>query len=112
MTTPDRRSTPANVTTVTGAAAQTPPAGLLDDALRALEPDFRLDSLVALSSDRALYHAWDRVLKRPVSIRVHLAAEAPGRAWFMRETAFVDKSLDQHKIDNLRFQRYFARRKT
>ena len=67
-------------------AAQTPPAGLLDDALRALEPTFRLDNLVALSSDRALYHAWDRVLKRPVSIRVHLAAEAPGRAWFMRET--------------------------
>jgi len=73
------------VTAVTN-AAQTPPAGLLDDALRALEPTFRLDNLVALSSDRALYHAWDRVLKRPVSIRVHLAAEAPGRAWFMRET--------------------------
>src|SRR6266550_424782 len=70
----------------TPAAPQTPPAGLLDDALRALEPTFRLDNLVALSSDRALYHAWDRVLKRPVSIRVHLAAEAPGRAWFMRET--------------------------
>jgi len=74
------------VTAVTNAADQTPPAGLLDDALRALEPTFRLDNLVALSSDRALYHAWDRVLKRPVSIRVHLAAEAPGRAWFMRET--------------------------
>ena len=70
----------------TPAAPQTPPAGLLDDALRALEPTFRLDNLVALSSDRALYHGWDRVLKRPVSIRVHLAAEAPGRAWFMRET--------------------------
>jgi serine/threonine protein kinase len=75
------------VTSVTTTAApQTPPAGLLDDALRALEPTFRLDNLVALSSDRALYHAWDRVLKRHVSIRVHLAAEAPGRAWFMRET--------------------------
>jgi len=74
------------VTSVTKTASQTPPAGLLDDALRALEPTFRLDNLVALSSDRALYHAWDRVLKRPVSIRVHLAAEAPGRAWFMRET--------------------------
>ncbi len=75
------------MTSVTSTAApQTPPAGLLDDALRALEPTFRLDNLVALSSDRALYHAWDRVLKRHVSIRVHLAAEAPGRAWFMRET--------------------------
>ena len=85
MTTPDRRS-PTHVTGVTSAAAQTPPAGLLDDALRALEPAFRLDNLVALSSDRALYHAWDRVLKRHVTIRVHLAPEAPGRAWFMRET--------------------------
>jgi len=74
------------VTAVTNATEQTPPAGLLDDALRALEPTFRLDNLVALSSDRALYHGWDRVLKRPVSIRVHLAAEAPGRTWFMRET--------------------------
>jgi serine/threonine-protein kinase len=85
--TPDRRSPTPNVTSVTSTVvAQTPPAGLLDDALRALEPTFRLDNLVALSSDRALYHAWDRVLKRHVSIRVHLAAEAPGRAWFMRET--------------------------
>jgi serine/threonine protein kinase len=85
--TPDRRSPATNVTPVTGAAApQTPPAGLLDDALRALEPTFRLDNLVALSAERALYHAWDRVLKRNVTIRVHLAAEAPGRAWFMRET--------------------------
>jgi len=74
------------VTPVTSAPAQTPPAALLDDALRALEPTFRLDNLVTLSSDRALYHAWDRLLKRHVSIRAHLAAEAPGRAWFMRET--------------------------
>ncbi|HLZ46264.1 MAG TPA: serine/threonine-protein kinase [Gemmatimonadales bacterium] len=74
------------MTAVTTAAPQTPPAGLLDDALRALEPAFRLDNLVALSSERALYHAWDRVLKRPVTLRVHLAPEAPGRAWYMRET--------------------------
>jgi serine/threonine protein kinase len=74
------------VTAVTTPPAQTPPAGLLDEALRALEPTFRLDNLVALSSERALYHAWDRLLKRHVTIRVHLAAEAPGRAWFMRET--------------------------
>jgi len=85
VTTPDRRS-PTTVTAVTSAVSQTPPAGLLDDALRALEPTFRLENLVALSSERALYHGWDRVLKRPVTIRVHLAAAAPGRAWFMRET--------------------------
>ena len=64
----------------------TPPVGALDDAIKALEPAFRLDSLVALSSERALYHAWDRLLKRHVAIRLHLAPETPGRAWFLRET--------------------------
>ena len=64
----------------------TPPAGLLEDVARALEPAFRLDRLVALSPERALYHAWDRVLKRFVALRVHLAPDAPGRSWFVRET--------------------------
>src|SRR5207247_10286818 len=64
-----------------------PPTDLLDEARRALEPAFRLDHLVALSAERALYHGWDRVLKRPVAVRVHLgAAGNPGRAWFLRET--------------------------
>ena len=64
-----------------------PPTDLLDEARRALEPAFRLDNLVALSAERALYHGWDRVLKRPVAVRVHLgAAGNPGRAWFLRET--------------------------
>jgi serine/threonine protein kinase len=73
------------VTTVTK-PAHTPAAGLLDDALRALEPAFRLDNLVAVSPERALYQGWDRVLKRHVAIRVHLTVDTPGRAWFMRET--------------------------
>src|SRR2546427_5665465 len=64
----------------------TPPAGLLEDVARALEPAFRFDRLVALSPERALYHAWDRVLKRFVALRVHLAPDAPGRSWFVRET--------------------------
>src|SRR3989449_9013022 len=64
----------------------TPPAGLLEDVARALEPAFRVDRLVALSPERALYHAWDRVLKRFVALRVHLAPDAPGREWFIRET--------------------------
>ena len=85
MRTPDRGSPVPHVTTVTP-PPQTPAAGLLDEALRALEPAFRLDNLVALSPERALYHAWDRVLKRPVAIRVHLIAGTPGRAWFLRET--------------------------
>jgi hypothetical protein len=74
------------VTGVTHAGAQSPPPALLDEALRALEPAFRLDNLVAMSPDRALYQAWDRVLKRYVGIRLHLTPGTPSRAWFMRET--------------------------
>src|SRR5437773_1386519 len=63
----------------------TPPADLLDHLVRALEPIFRLDDLVALSPERALYRAWDRLLKRPIALRAHLVPDGPGRAWFLRE---------------------------
>src|SRR5712691_7509304 len=72
-----------------GAAAMshpTPPADLLDDVVRALAPAFRLDQRVAATPERAVYHAWDRVLKRSVALHVHLAPDTPGRAWFLRET--------------------------
>jgi eukaryotic-like serine/threonine-protein kinase len=64
----------------------TPPASLLDDVVQALTPAFRLDQRVATTPERAVYHAWDRLLKRPVALHVHLAPDAPGRAWFLRET--------------------------
>jgi serine/threonine protein kinase len=79
--------------------AATPPVGLLDEAIRALEPAFRLDSLIALSPERALYHAWDRLLKRDVAIRIHLSSDTTGRAWFMRETetlAALDHATIRH----------------
>ena len=63
-----------------------PPADLLDDVVRALTPAFRLDQRVAATPERAVYHAWDRVLKRSVALHVHLAPDSPGRAWFLRET--------------------------
>jgi len=63
----------------------TPPTDLLDSLVRALEPVFRLDDLVALSAERALYRAWDRLLKRPIALRAHLVPDGPGRAWFLRE---------------------------
>ncbi len=62
-----------------------PPPELLGGVLQALEPAFRMD-LVAATPDRAVYHAWDRLLKRHVALHVHLMADAPGRAWFLRET--------------------------
>ncbi len=64
----------------------TPPVDLLTGLTDALEPAFRLEHLVALSRERALYQAWDRMLKRFVALRVHLSPDSPGRAWFLRET--------------------------
>ncbi len=67
-------------------ARLTPPVDLLREIVPALEPAFRLDPLVVLSRERALYHAWDKILKRHVALRVHLIPDSPGRAWFLRET--------------------------
>src|SRR6266540_6035972 len=64
----------------------TPPTELMDGLARALAPAFRLDQLVAQSPERAMYRAWDRLLKRYVALRVHFAPQSPGRAWFLRET--------------------------
>jgi serine/threonine-protein kinase len=66
-------------------SSDTPPVDLLSGITPALEPDFRLDHLVELSRERALYRAWDRRLKRSVALRVHLIPDSPGRAWFLRE---------------------------
>src|SRR5437773_11182032 len=64
----------------------TPPVDILAGITPALEPTFRLDQLVALSPERALYKAWDRSLKRSVALRLHLVPGSPGREWFVRET--------------------------
>jgi len=64
----------------------TPPVDLLSGLATALGGGFRLESLIALSRERALYKAWDRWLKRFVALRVHLIPGSAGRAWFLRET--------------------------
>src|SRR5213083_493431 len=63
-----------------------PPVDRLEGLVQALDPAFRLDQEVVVSPERALYRAWDRILKRYVALRVHLVPDAPGRAWFLRET--------------------------
>jgi len=67
-------------------SADTPHVDVLAGITPALEPAFRLDQLVALSPERALYKAWDRRLKRAVALRLHLVPGSPGRDWFLRET--------------------------
>src|SRR5574341_2281596 len=81
-------------------APDTPPVDLLGGLSAALDPPFRLDNLVALSRERALYHAWDRVLKRPVALRIHLIPNSPGRAWFLRETETL-AALDHPSIRHI-----------
>jgi serine/threonine protein kinase len=78
-------------------ARDMPPVDLLSSVLPALEPTFRLDQLVALSRERALYHAWDRLLKRHVALRVHLTPHSADRAWFLRETETL-AALDHPSI--------------
>ncbi|HEU5039563.1 MAG TPA: protein kinase, partial [Gemmatimonadales bacterium] len=51
----------------------------------ALGDRFRLDRLVAVSSERVLFEAFDQMLKRRVGLRVNLPSDQPGRGWFMRE---------------------------
>ena len=76
---------------------ETPAADLLPGVIRALEPAFRLDNLIALSRERALYQAWDRLLQRRIAIRVHLIPGSPGRTWFLRETETL-AALDHPSI--------------
>ena len=63
-----------------------PAPELVEQVVKALTPAFRMDRLVAVTPERLVYHAWDRVLKRSVALHAHLAADSPGRAWFLRET--------------------------
>src|SRR5213083_580184 len=62
-----------------------PPVDRLEGLVQALDPAFRLDQEVVVSPERALYRAWDRILKRYVALRVHLVPDSPSRAWFLRE---------------------------
>jgi serine/threonine protein kinase len=68
-----------------GSIGPTVPAERLEGVAQALLPAFTME-LVAAMPDRAVYHAWDRLLKRDVALQVHLFADTPGRAWFLRET--------------------------
>jgi len=60
---------------------------------RALGDRFRLDRLVAVSAQRILFEAFDEVVKRRVSLRVHPLTDEGGRAWFMREAEALGQRL-------------------
>jgi serine/threonine-protein kinase len=66
-------------------------AGTIDsaDAFRRIDQIFgeryKLEHLVAASSERLLFVAFDRLLGRHVSLRANLDPLAPARTWFLRE---------------------------
>jgi serine/threonine-protein kinase len=52
----------------------------------ALGARYRLERIVASSSERVLFQAYDEMLKRLVSVRVNFYLDDAVRAWFMRES--------------------------
>ncbi len=52
----------------------------------ALGPRFRLDQVAAVSTERVLFRAHDRLLKRQVSLRVNFDGGEALRRWFLKES--------------------------
>ncbi len=69
------------------------PVGLFEEAGAVFADSVEVEQLVAASPVRALLVARDRVLKRRIALRIHLAPESPTRQWFLCETELL-ASLD------------------
>jgi serine/threonine protein kinase len=61
------------------------PVGAFERTQQALGSRYRLERIVASSAERVLFEAVDEVLKRRVSLRVHLYQDPAVRTWFLRE---------------------------
>lgn len=66
----------------------------------ALGHRFRLDATAAVSAERVLFRAHDRILNRPVSLRVNLEAGAAIRSWFLKESEALAR-LDHPAIRHI-----------
>ena len=73
------------------------------DAVSAgLGPRYHLERMVATSSERVLFLAFDRVLHRRVSLRAQVDPASPTRPWFLREAetlARLDHPAIRHVYD-------------
>jgi eukaryotic-like serine/threonine-protein kinase len=76
---PDRASARAPALT------STEPLRYFDRAQEALGARYRLERLVAATAEHVLFEAFDKVLKRRVSLRLNFYSDQPTRAWFLRE---------------------------
>ncbi len=61
------------------------PEPVLERIEAALGTRFRLDHAVAVSPERLLFRAWDRFLRRSVSLRVNVDTSDALRRWFLKE---------------------------
>ncbi len=76
---PDRASARA------AALTSIEPLRYFDRAQEALGTRYRLERLVAATAEHVLFEAYDKVLKRRVSLRLNFYSDQPTRAWFLRE---------------------------
>ncbi len=78
------------------------PARSFEHAERALGTRYRLERMIAASSERVLFVALDKVLNRRVSIRTNIYSDDATRAWFLREAealAQLDHPALRHVYD-------------
>ena len=66
----------------------------------ALGARFRIDQTVAMSAERILFRAHDRVLQRAVSVRVNLFSSEALRRWFIKEAEALAR-LDHPAIRHI-----------
>jgi len=79
-----------------------PPLTIFERVEAALGHRFRLETMVAASRERVLFSAYDKLLSRPVSLRVNLYPNDRTRAWFLREAealAQLDHPAIRHVYD-------------
>ncbi len=74
-----------------------PESRYYDAVMAALGHRYHLERMVALSPERALFLATDKMLSRRVSLRVQADPESPTRAWFLHEAETLAR-LDHHAI--------------
>ncbi|MES2306594.1 MAG: serine/threonine-protein kinase [Gemmatimonadota bacterium] len=73
------------------------PERVLERIDQALGARYRLDQPVAVSPERLLFRAWDKLLKRAVSLRVNVDTSDALRRWFLKEAEALGR-LDHPAI--------------
>ncbi|HET9065389.1 MAG TPA: serine/threonine-protein kinase [Gemmatimonadales bacterium] len=81
-------------------SAPSPDPAALAEVEHALGERFRLVQVVAASRERLLFQAWDKLIRRSVSLRVNIESEPILRPWFLKEAEALGR-LDHPAIRHL-----------